>query len=76
MPKNRVRYYRNLRFFTQDELGKLIGVQGQTIANIEKSKHKPRPKTARELAQALGVPIEELFPAEEDNAQSAKQPAA
>lgn len=67
MPKNKVRYYRTQRFLTQDELGKLIGVQGQTIANIEKSKHKPRPKTARSLAQILGVEMGDLFPAAEED---------
>lgn len=65
--KNKVRYYRTQRFLTQDELGRIIGVQGQTVANIEKGKHKPRPKTARELAKALGVSVGELFPAEDDH---------
>jgi len=65
--KNKVRYYRQQKFLTQNELGDLIGVQGQTIANIEKAKHKPRPKTVRALSSALGVAIEDLFPADEDD---------
>ena len=66
MPANRVRKYREKLYLTQAELANKMGVQTQTIGNIENGRNKPRIRTMRKLAEQLGVPVEELFPVEED----------
>ena len=64
--RNNVRHYREQRYLTQGELGAMVGVQAQTIGNIENRKHQPRVKTIRKLAEALGIPVSELFPVSSD----------
>jgi DNA-binding XRE family transcriptional regulator len=65
---NHVRYYREQRRMTQSELARRIGVDSQTIWNIEHHayKHRPRFSTMRHLSEVLGVPVEQLFVDEED----------
>ena len=46
---------------TQESLGDAVGVTRQSIIAIEKAKFVPSVKLALELAQALGVSLEELF---------------
>lgn len=68
--KNTLRHWRDKRHLTQSELAVLIGVQVQTIGNIENGKSEPRPKTQRDLAKALNIPIEQLFPEEDEQPAS------
>jgi putative transcriptional regulator len=63
--KNNLRYWREKKRYTQSDLAALVGVQAQTIANIEHAKHKPRPRTQRKLAEILGVSVDQLFDEEE-----------
>lgn len=49
------------RGLTQEELADLVGVTRQTIIAIEKLKYVPSVKLALDLANALGVPVNELF---------------
>ena len=46
---------REKRFISQDELAKISGVSRVTINRLEKGQQKPRFKTIRRLAKALGV---------------------
>jgi len=58
---NRVRDIRHEKQLTQESLGDAVGVTRQSIIAIEKAKFVPSVKLALELAQALGVSLEELF---------------
>jgi transcriptional regulator with XRE-family HTH domain len=49
----------------QEELAELAGVTRQTIGALEGGS-SPRLRTAQALAEALGVPIAELFPAKDE----------
>lgn len=51
---------RNHNFLTQAELAKRAGVGQSTIAKIEQGDSRPRHKTARALAEALGVQPAEI----------------
>lgn len=66
MGKGRVRNnIRKLRFFngemTQQELAEKAGVTRQTIIAMEQEKYAPSLELAFRIAQAFGVPLEEVF---------------
>lgn len=46
---------------TQAELGAVVGVTRQTIIAIEQGRYSPSLESAFRLAQAFGVPLEEVF---------------
>ena len=50
---------------TQEELAKKCGTSKQSISRYEKSDREPNIRTAKVIADALGVPLEYLAP---DNA--------
>lgn len=56
---------RSLRFahdeMTQAELAELIGVTRQTVIAIEKGRYSPSLEMAFRIAQALGVPLDDVF---------------
>ena len=58
---NRVKDIRLEKQLTQESLADTVGVTRQSIIAIEKSKFVPSVKLALELAQALGVSLEDLF---------------
>ena len=58
---NRLRDVRLEKQLTQESLADTVGVTRQSIIAIEKAKFIPSVKLALELAQALGVSLEELF---------------
>jgi transcriptional regulator with XRE-family HTH domain len=51
----RLRYWRERRALTQEQLAELAGLTQQTIWNLENDKVQPRTPTIRKLADALGV---------------------
>lgn len=53
--------YRERKALTQEEFSELCGMSRATVANIERVASYPGKRTRRELADALGVPVEELF---------------
>ncbi len=59
--ENQLRDARLGKDLTQEALAQAIGVTRQTIIAIEKQKFIPSVKLALQLAQALRVPIEDLF---------------
>ena len=69
--KNNVKEIRESKLMTQSQLAQMMGVQTQTISNIENSRHRPRAITVRKLVIALGVPAEQLFSDEADEVPAA-----
>lgn len=59
-----VRAARVARQWSQERLAREVGVSRETIRQIEAGRTDPRMGTARALADALGLPIDELFPGE------------
>ncbi len=47
---------------TQQELAAATGLTQGTLSRLENGRRRPRPKTLRRLAEALGVEPEELDP--------------
>ena len=58
---NHVRRHRRVREWTQQELADRVGVTRQTVISIEGGKYNPSVGLALRLAEAFGVPVEELF---------------
>jgi transcriptional regulator with XRE-family HTH domain len=58
----RVKEWRHRRMLSQQEVADRAGTSLFTIQRIERGEGNVRPKTGREVASALGVPIEELLP--------------
>ena len=59
--KNRLRVLRAERGWTQEDLGRAVGVSRQAIIAIESDKHDPSLDLAFRLASTFGVKVEELF---------------
>lgn len=55
-----IKYYREKKNITQEELARLIGVSTRTIQNIEK-KNNTDVKTALKIAKILENTIENIF---------------
>jgi DNA-binding XRE family transcriptional regulator len=56
-----VRRFRRLADLTQEQLAERVGVTRQTILAVEKGKFTPSVALALELAEALGVSVDQLF---------------
>jgi putative transcriptional regulator len=59
--KNRIREFRNQLGITQEDLANRSGVRRETIVFLEQGKYNPSLKLAHDVAEILGVKIEELF---------------
>lgn len=59
---NKIRQYRKQNNLTQDELAKRLGLGKGTISNYESGYRTPQESRLFELAEALGVSINDLFP--------------
>jgi len=59
--KNRLKVLRAERDWTQEELGKRVGVSRQAIIALEAEKHAPSLDLAYRIAGAFGVKVEEVF---------------
>lgn len=62
--KNNLAFWRRVRGLSQKDLGRLLGVSGQTICNWEHDLHGPSWAEAERMARLLRVNIRELFPYE------------
>jgi putative transcriptional regulator len=63
--KNRLKVLRAERDWSQEELGKRVGVSRQAINAIEREKYDPSLPLAFKLADVFGLAIEEIFVWEE-----------
>lgn len=68
MSKLRIRELREAKEMSQSELGRLIGVSTVTICLWERGRNNPQTSRLPALANALGVPINELFASEKGEA--------
>ena len=59
--RNRIKEFRARYGYTQDELGKKVGVRRETIVFLEKGKYNPSLKLAYDIAQVFQEKIEEVF---------------
>lgn len=59
--RNRLRVLRAERGWTQEELGRAVGVSRQAIIALESDKHDPSLDLAFRLASTFGLKVEDLF---------------
>ena len=59
--KNRLRVLRAEKGWTQEDLGKAIGVSRQAVNAIETEKHDPSLDLAFRIAAVFGQTIEQVF---------------
>ena len=59
--KNNLKYVRQKKGLTQEELSTNVGVSRQTIISIERYRYKPSLELAMKIAEKLNVKIEKLF---------------
>ena len=59
--RNRLRVLRAERGWTQEELGRQVGVSRQAINALETEKHDPSLDLAYRLAAAFAAPVEAIF---------------
>lgn len=57
---NKIRFFRNLRGYTQDELGHKIGLQGDRVRQYENGIRTPKADMLKALADALDVDVAAL----------------
>src|ERR1700761_7793761 len=56
-----LRFARQARGFSQQQLASMAGVSRQTVSGVESGHSDPSLRVALALAQALGLSVEELF---------------
>ncbi|AEI46054.1 helix-turn-helix domain-containing protein [Paenibacillus mucilaginosus] len=59
----RIRAFRKLKGFTQNELADRLDVSIAILGSIERGTRKPDPKIIRKISDALGIEPEELMAA-------------
>lgn len=68
--KNQVRFLRSGRRWTQEELGRRVGVSRQAVNAIETEKHDPSLDLAYRIAATFGLAVEAIF----ENEHAAEPP--
>lgn len=58
----RIRRLREKRNWTQEELAKKAGLDGNSVAKIERGESKPYGVTITKIAKALGVKSSDILP--------------
>lgn len=59
--RNKIRMHRADQRISQQELADKVGVRRETIGSLENEKYNPSLQLALLIAEALQVPIQELF---------------
>lgn len=65
---SKIKHYRTLKKMTQDQLAKKLGLGKGTISNYESGYRTPQQNRLFELAEALDISINDLFPPTEEKA--------
>lgn len=66
---SRLRFWRERRALTQQELADKAGITRVALARIETGGADPRPSTTRKLARSLGVSVDELMAPLDQNSE-------
>jgi putative transcriptional regulator len=64
--KNRIKVYRAMNDWTQEELARRVNVTRKTINTIENGKFIPSTYLSLMIAKAFGVAVEDVFQIDED----------
>ena len=64
--KNRIKVYRAMNDWTQEELARRVNVTRKTINTVENGRFVPSAYLALKIARAFGVSVEELFQIDDD----------
>lgn len=67
---DRIKKYRELRGFSQELLGRLLGVTREAVSQWESNDTEPRPRRVRQIATALGITYPVLLLGDEMELQS------
>jgi putative transcriptional regulator len=59
--RNKLKVFRAIHDWTQEELARRVSVTRKTINTVEKGKYVPSTYLALKLARVFQVPVEELF---------------
>lgn len=59
--KTRIKEFRAIYNYTQEDLANKVGVRRETIVFLEQGKYMPSLKLASDVAKVFGVNIEEIF---------------
>jgi len=59
--RNRLRELRTARGWTQEQLGRAIGVSRQAVIALETEKHDPSLDLAYRMAAVFGCAVEDIF---------------
>ena len=60
-----LKFFRQRKDLTQEQLAELAGVRRETIGNLETGRYNPSLVLAWHIAEVFGVPIEEVFTVED-----------
>lgn len=56
-----LKFFRQRKDLTQEQLADLVGVRRETIMRLEKAQYNPSLKLAVDISRAVDAPIEEIF---------------
>ena len=63
--KNKIKVYRAMNDWTQEELARRVNVTRKTINTVENRKFVPSAYLALKISRAFGVSVEEIFQIDE-----------
>lgn len=58
---NNVKYFRNLKKVTQEELAKEVGISRTYLSYVETNKQNPTIEISLRIAKALGEKVDKIF---------------
>lgn len=70
----KIKYYRKLNNWTQEELGRKIGIGKNAVGNYERGFRSPKKDTVFALANAFDISIDDLFPPIDKTTTSTEAP--
>jgi putative transcriptional regulator len=68
--KNKIKVYRAMNDWTQEELARRVNVTRKTINTVENRKFVPSAYLALKIARAFGVSVEDVFQIDDDYSNS------